>query len=460
MKYVDCSILVVFIVDLLATTGDLGLSWTSPVYPKLYSNNSLINPLHRRITDSEDAWLGSWLNFGAILGPVLFGYISETFGRKVGLLAIAVPHVVAFLTFAFAHNIYLYYVGRFLGGVSLGGGYCLYVIYIAEISKDSNRGKMSLTTNTFCALGNFLPLVIGPFTSMRVFNLILACLPMTFLILFSIIAPESPYYLVSVKKEKEAEEALMYLRSADAAGVAEELDNIKSFIKMDGRGHFTDIFNNKILRKSFLLCLVLIASQDLSGFCAITYHLQTIFEISGTKLNPELATIVVGVALLLSSVTAPSLVDKVGRKPLIVVSCFGMFVALNLLAGFFYFHDKNINTKPMFWIPILSLMIYIIFFNVGICTVPWVLMSELFPNNLRQMTTAAASTFGWITSFIIANSFNDMTSMMGQSGTFWFFSSMSILCATITICYLPETKGKTFIQIQVMLSALPNKNIG
>uniref|UniRef100_A0A6P7G950 Facilitated trehalose transporter Tret1-like n=1 Tax=Diabrotica virgifera virgifera TaxID=50390 RepID=A0A6P7G950_DIAVI len=453
MKVFESSILVVLIVDLLATTGDLTLSWTSPIYPKLYSNSTAINPLSRKITRNEDAWLGSLLNFGAIIGPIPFGYISQCYGRKIGLLAIAVPHIMSFFIFAFAESIQLFYVARFIGGVALGGGYCLYVIYIAEIAKDSNRGKMSLTISIFCAIGNFLPFVIGPFTSIFVFNVSLVCIPITFLILFSLVAPESPYYLVGVKKDKEAEKSLMYLRSTDRNGVAEELNYIKSFVRMDDQGRLSDIFKNKTLRKSFLICLILIASQDLSGFCAITYHLQTIFEATGTILQPEFSAIIVGVAMLISSFIAPCVVDKVGRKPLILISCIGMFIALNLLAAFFYLHDRHISTKSIYWLPILSLMLYIVFFNVGICTVPWVLMSELFPNNMKQMTTAIAGSFGWITSFIVTKSFHDMNTTIGRCGTFWFFSSMCLMCALVSALYLPETKGKSFSQIQKMLSA-------
>lgn len=419
----------------------------------MYSNNTSINPLGRRISKNEDAWLGSLLNFGAIIGPLPFGYISETFGRKTGLLSIALPHILSFLIFAFAKTIHLFYVARFLGGVALGGGYCLYVIYIAEISKDCNRGKMSLTINIFCAIGNFLPFVIGPFTSIFLFNIILAFIPVTFFLLFFFLAPESPYYLVGAKKDKEAEKALMYLRCKDQNGVAEELNYIKSFIGMDDQGRLIDIVRNKILRKSFLICLILIATQDLSGFCAITYHLQTIFEATGTRFRPDLSAIIVGVALLLSSFIAPFLVDKVGRKPLIICSCAGMFIALNLLAGFFYLHDRNISTKSIYWLPIFSLILYIVFFNVGVCTVPWTLMSELFPNNMKQMTTAVASCFGWISSFLVTKSFHDMNSTMGRCGTFWFFSSMCLLCGTFSVFYLPETKGKSFSQIQKMLSA-------
>ncbi|KAG5875442.1 hypothetical protein JTB14_006263 [Gonioctena quinquepunctata] len=157
MRYLDRSVTAILIVDLLATAGDVTLSWTSPIYPKLYSNDTSINPLGRPITPDEDSWIGSLLNVGAIIGPFPYGFVSGKFGRRIGLLAIAVPQIISFLTMAHATDIHYFYFARFLAGLAVGGGYTLLPMYIAEVSRDDNRGAMSLTLNVFWALGNFLP---------------------------------------------------------------------------------------------------------------------------------------------------------------------------------------------------------------------------------------------------------------------------------------------------------------
>ncbi|KAJ8946910.1 hypothetical protein NQ314_008709 [Rhamnusium bicolor] len=194
----------VSLIDLLATSGDLTLSWTSPVYPKLYSNDSSINPLPRPITEDEDGWIGSLVMIGAMTGPFAAGFISEKYGRRIALLCLAIPHMVSLFTMAFAHNVYLFYFGRLFAGLSTGGGYTVLPVYIAEISQDSTRGPYTQTLNVFWALGNFLPYAIGPYLSMIWFNLILACLPTIFFVLFLILGPETPYYLVMRKKDKRS----------------------------------------------------------------------------------------------------------------------------------------------------------------------------------------------------------------------------------------------------------------
>ncbi|XP_023312973.1 sugar transporter ERD6-like 4, partial [Anoplophora glabripennis] len=184
-----------FSVDLLSTTGDVTLSWTSPMYPKLYSNDTNINPLSQPITVQQDAWLGSLVTIGAMVGPFPFSFLAEKYGRKISLLCIALPHTIAYLTMAFARNIYWFYFGRVLGGLAMGGGYTLVPMYIAEVSRDKNRGAMSQTLNVFTSIGNFLPYAIGPFLSVRWFNLILAAIPTVCFLIFVFVGPETPHYL-------------------------------------------------------------------------------------------------------------------------------------------------------------------------------------------------------------------------------------------------------------------------
>ncbi|KAJ8965329.1 hypothetical protein NQ317_004713 [Molorchus minor] len=378
-----------FSVDLLATAGDVTLSWTSPIYPQIYSNDSSINPLGRPITEDEDAWIGSLLTIGAVVGPYPFSFIAETFGRKIGLLCIALPHIISYISMAVATNVYMLYVGRILGGIAMGAGYSLLPMYIAEITQDFNRGSLSQTMNVFWALGTFIPYAIGPFLSVFTFNLILALIPATFFIIFLLVGPESPYYLVSKNKICEAEKSLMKLRSTNKQLVQKELEHIRANLKKP---------------------------QEMSGFCAISFYLQPIFETAGTGISPEISALAVGFSLVLTSFFTPLLIDRMGRKILTICSCFGMTLALTMLGAFFYIQDStNIDIKPLFWIPIFSLMFYIFSYNLGIGCIPWTLCSELFPSNVKHISSTAVSSTCWLTSFLVTKFFNDMNNAMGKA---------------------------------------------
>lgn len=441
-----------FTVNLLATSGDVTLTWTSPVYPKLYSNDSSINPIGRPITTDEDGWLGSLVNIGAMIGPFPFSFIAERFGRKVGLLCIAIPHIASYLTMAFAQNIYIFYFARIIGGLALGGGYSLLPMYIAEISQDSNRGMMSLTLNIFWAIGNFLPYAVGPFISIMLFNSILACIPATFFVMFLIIGVETPYYLAGINKMDKAEKSLMKLRRVGKEGIQKELESIKAHLKKDDDGHFSDIIRRKELRKAFIICMVLIVSQEASGSAAITFYLQPIFEAAGTDLSSDISALIVGVALLISSFFAPFVVDKLGRKLLTVSSCLGMMISLVMIGIFFFIQDfTDYSTDSIFWMPIFSLIFFIISFNIGMGCIPWTLCSELFPNNVKHIAASTCSSACWMASFLITRFFNDMNDFMGRAGTFWFFATICLGAGIFSLILMPETKGKSFSEIQDML---------
>ncbi|KAJ8977229.1 hypothetical protein NQ317_003804 [Molorchus minor] len=145
-------------------------------------------------------------------------------------------------------------------------------------------------------------------------------------------------------------------------------------------GRLMDILSRKELRKALIICLILIIAQELSGFCAITFYLQPIFDSAGTGLSSDISALIVGFAMLVSSFVSPFLVDRLGRKLLVIVSCFGMSLALFILGAFFYVQDStDYSTDPILWIPIFSLIFFIFSFNFGMCTIPWTLCAELFP---------------------------------------------------------------------------------
>ncbi|KAJ8942451.1 hypothetical protein NQ318_002663 [Aromia moschata] len=365
-------------INLLATAGDITLSWTSPIYPKLYANDSSINPLGRPITESEDSWLGSLVTIGATVGPFPYSFIGGRFGRRIGLLCVAVPHIVSYVTMAFATNIYLFFFARVIGGLAMG-----------EVEKD---------------------------------------------------------------KLVEAEKSLIKLRDTHKDGVQKELENIKEHMNLDEEGHFSDILRKSELRKALMISVVLIVAQAMSGYCAITFYLQTIFEEVGSELPPEISALIVGVVLLVSSFISPFLIDRLGRRILLVVSCFGTFLSLLMLGVYFYIQDStDLDAESISFIPILSLMLYIIFINVGLGSIPWTLCSELFPSNVKQIAASVQSSACWLSTFLVTFLFNDMNDSMGRAGTFWFFSSVCLGGFFFSIFLVPETKGKSFREIQDML---------
>ncbi|XP_018576569.1 facilitated trehalose transporter Tret1-like [Anoplophora glabripennis] len=451
---INYTILVVIAVGLLGTSGDITMTWSSPMYSKLYSNDTSINPLDEPINSNQDALIGSLINIGAIIGPFPFSLMADKFGRKLTLLCVGVPHLVAYLSFAFANSVYYFYFGRLFGGIGVGAGYALLPMYLAEISEDSNRGVISASLMVFWSFGDLLPYVIGPFLSVLVFNLILACFPLVFLILFFLFGVETPYYWLTKNREDKAEESLMYLRSLNKKDVEKELEHIRKNFKREEGMHFTDIVHNPALRKAFLISISLIALQQLGGINAIAFYLQPIFEASGSKLSSNISSVIYGIGMFFSSFIAPLVINRFGRKTLVNFSCLGTTLSLVVLGAFFYIHDStDLSTESIFWLPLVSVISYLFFFSSGISILPWTIAAELFPTSCKQISSSSVSSSCWITSFVVTQFFNNMVALMTTAGVFWFFAAWSLFSVVFSVLFVPETKDKSFREIQDMLGS-------
>lgn len=403
------------------------------------------------MTRDEESIVGSILSIGASIGPILLNWIIYPFGYKKTLLSLAIPHFVSFLLLGFSRRIYYFYIARFLAGLSVGAGYSLFSIYVGDISDDRIRGKMVLVTNIFWSAGSIIPLAIGPYTSLQSFNLILSYLPILYFILFLIVGVESPYYLMRMKKEEKAEASLMYIRGCDKKDVAEELAKISEFVESSSDAKLSDILTDKVLRKNLLICCTLISTQELGGYSSILYHLELIFRYAESNVPADKAALIVGFILFCSSFVAPFLVDVVGRRPLLIISCLGMGISLALLGFFFHYHYTHGHAHVIRFVPLLSLISYVISFNLGINTVPWTLLSELFPSKNKQAVSSIVTSFSWFVTAIVTFSYNYLVYELGIFGTFWLFAGWCMVSCGFCFIFVPETKGKSFTEVQRML---------
>lgn len=445
-------ILFLIIVDILSI-GNVHFTWTSPIIAKLSSNNTEINPLEKPISDNENSWLGSLLNIGAMVGPFPFSFIAERFGRKIALLCVAVPHLVSFLIFAFAKSVYLYYFARILGGIAVGGAFTLLPMYISEVAEDKNRGMFSVTLHVFWCFGNLLSYIIGPYTSILIFNLILLLIPVLFFVCVLVVAPESPYYLVMNNKLEEAETCLMKLRSQNKKCVEIEINEIKSIVQSEKNKTIYKVLMSKAYLKSLSISFVLIAAQQLSGINAIMFYTQEIFDDAGIdNIAPEICSMITGLISLFASGVVPFVVDRSGRRTMLLISSFGAGLTHLGLGTFFYLKSLGtVSNSAISWLPLTSLILYLIMFTIGLGPLPWTVSSEIFPTNVKPAAAAFTSFSCWTISFFVTKFFVQLNNSLGESGTFWLFAGCCFTTFVFVLTALPETKGKSFADIQKML---------
>lgn len=361
--------------------------------------------------------------------------------------------MVSFSLLAFAKSIALYYAARLLAGAALGGVFAVVPMFIGEISEVGNRGIFLSSFCLFITAGILISYVIGPYMSMMYFNIICAIFPVIFIVLFTLFIPESPFYLVSVGKHNAAGESLNKLRNKPKKSLEDELDEIKDEINNVSKGSFTDLFRSRGLIKALIISLALVSFQQCSGITIVLFYAQSIFEATGSNISPAACSIIVGAVQFLACFATPLVVESLGRKILLLSSAIGMVVSEVPLGVYFYLKENGGDVEAISWLPITSLIVYIITYSFGFGPLPWTVMGEIFPSNVKSAASSLTASVCWLLGFVLTKFFASVSKDLSMAGSFWLFAGFCLVAAIFVFTIVPETKGKTFQEIQGILSA-------
>ncbi|XP_072387315.1 probable metabolite transport protein CsbC [Diabrotica undecimpunctata] len=440
---------------LLVTTGSV-MVWPSPVLPKLYSNDTSINPLSEPMTPLETSILMSLAAAASILGFILMAKLSDAFGRKLSMRVLGLVYAGSMTAIAFATNIYIYYVFFFLNGFVAAGILINVSIYSSEISEDKHRAWMGCVVGLMSPIGNLLGYIYGALIdSVKYFTIIIA-LPAFLHVVFSFFITESPTYLVGKKRKAEALDALKHLRKYSTVISAElEYDSIEIFNACDTNDNNTvvGLFSNPALRKGLFLGFTLFATQQLSGVPIILAYLGPIFNEAGATLSSDAVTIAFGAAQISVILVATFIVNRFGRRPLLLWSSLGCAISLMFLTFYFYAQKIELSfVKDIRWLPIAFIIIFIISYGLGLGPIPMVLIGELFRNDQRALGVATITISQCVMSVIVNFGYPLL------KGAFGLYLCLGIYCLSTFIgfillfFYLPETRGKSLSEIQDILS--------
>jgi sugar porter (SP) family MFS transporter len=386
--------------------------------------------------------------FSALLGTVIAamsaGIPGQRFGRRDTLRAMAICYVVSALGCAFAWSWTALIVFRFIGGLGIGGSSVLGPMYIAEIAPPKWRGRLvgffqvNVVVGILIAyLSNYLiaRLQLGA-TEWR-WQLGVSALPALFFLATLFFIPRSPRWLVMQAKLPEA---LNVLRLTGVEQPQQELDEIITSVHLE-RSTSTDPLFSRQYRKPVILALTVGMFCQLSGINAILYYLNDIFALAtSSKLSGSIQAVAVGAMNLVATLVAMSIIDKVGRKKLLLTGTVGLAFCLAAISAIFLSHS---HLNWLVWL----LMAYIAFFAISQGAVVWIYPSEIFPNRVRAKGQSLGSSAHWITNAVISLIF---PVMVGSSGAypFIFFAVMMVVDFFLVLFYYPETKGISLEQVQ------------
>lgn len=414
-----------------------------------------------KISEVQEEVLVGCLSIISLLGSLAGGRTSDAIGRKwtMALAALVFQTGAAVMTLAPSFQILM--IGRLLAGVGIGLGVMIAPVYIAEISPTVARGSLTSFPEIFINIGILLGYVsnyafsgLSVHTSWRVM-LAVGILPSVLVGIALFIIPESPRWLVMQNRveearlvlqrtnenEKEVEERLQEIL------VAAGLTNVE---KYEEKPVWRELLTpSPSLRRMLITGFGIQCFQQISGIDASVYYSPEIFKEAGIEGNSKLlaATVAVGVTKTVFILVAIFLIDKLGRKPLLYISTIGMTICLFSIGLSLTLLGKD---QLGIILGILSVCGNVAFFSVGLGPVCWVLTSEIFPLRLRAQASALGAVGNRVCSGLVAMSFLSVSRKITVGGTFFIFSIISSLAVLFVHTLVPETKGKSLEQIELL----------
>jgi SP family arabinose:H+ symporter-like MFS transporter len=393
-------------------------------------------------------WAVSSLGWGAMIGNLCTGILSDRYGRRWLLLLTAVIFFGSSLLAATAHSYPTFILARVLAGIAVGAAILTAPMYIAEIAPAERRGLLVSTNQLMIVIGisasffsNDLLLDMGA-ASWRWMLGVEAIPALVFLALLTTV-PESPRWLLTRGRRAEA---LEVMRKARGRGAEEELEHIQLALPARRSGSWSAVFGR---RMRFVMVFVtgLAFFQQITGVNAVLYFLPTIFAQAGGGLQSAFRqTAIVGAVNLAMTLVAMRWVDRLGRKPLLVLGSGGMAAAL--LAAAWAFHSGAGVSIAHPTVVLVAVVAYVASFAISLGPVTWVMMSELFPNEQRAFAVSIVGFWNALASAVVTLVFPWETAHWGVSGTFFGYAILACAALVFVVLLGPETRGKTLEEIE------------
>jgi sugar porter (SP) family MFS transporter len=385
--------------------------------------------------------------WGTVVGAIGAGVVGQHFGGRETLRLLAVLYVVSALGCAFAWNWPALVISRFIGGLAIGGSSVLGPVYIAEVSPAARRGRLVGLFQINIVIGillayfsNYCIAQIGLGAEEWRWQLGIAAAPALLFLLLLFGIPRSPRWLATQNRPQEAVSVLRMIGSPDPEA---ELREIEQSIRLERSQASEPLFARKYRYPIFLAVTIGMFNQ-LSGINAILYYLNDIFAAAGfSKISGNLQAVAVGGMNLLATLFAMALIDKLGRKTLLLIGSVGTALCLAGVAAIFF---VNRGQEYLVWL----LVAYIAFFAISQGAVIWVYLSEVFPTRVRAKGQSLGSSSHWIMNALISGIFPLLAHSSGAY-PFVFFSLMMVLQFFVVLFLYPETKEVTLEQMQNLL---------
>jgi SP family galactose:H+ symporter-like MFS transporter len=406
-----------------------------------------------KLSDTSLEWLTTAVLFGAVIGAVSSGKLSDILGRKKMIIINAFVFAIGAIGCGYARNFQILFIMRIIVGVAIGITSYVVPMYIAEISPAAKRGTL-VTLNQLMITIGLLASYIADYgfsdnnnpESWRLMFLV-GILPALILLIGMFFLPETSRWLISKNRLEEGRKILNSIE--DPALVEASFQELikDNKLAVGQQSELKEIFK-PWLRPALIITVGIFFFQQFSGVNTIIYYSPIIFKMAGISSNSGsiVPAIIIGTVNVLACVISVIFLDKVGRRKLYIIGICGMIPSLAIAGACFLFKEDLGNS--LIYLSVLSIVSFIFFINISLSPLGWLLISEVFPIKVRGLGMSIGSLSHWGFNAIIAFTFLTLAHGIGIGGTFCLYAAISALGLLWGYYYIPETKGKTLEQIE------------
>ncbi|KAF5271075.1 hypothetical protein FQR65_LT00494 [Abscondita terminalis] len=421
----------------------LHIGWTSSFLPQLLSSGSKI-----LVTNDEGSWIASMFLIGGIFGSILSALILDVIGRKKVIVLTGIILLPSWLLTVFATTCWELLLARFIAGISDGCTVCSVSLYFAEIGHVDIRGFLISALSALYFVGVFLMNLLGYYYSMKVVGV--TCSVITLVgILACLRLPESPYLFIIKDEPAKARSVLQKLYGT--TDVEEPLRSMRKTFETQRQrsGKWQQLFTDVKNRHNLLLVNGLTLVQQCNGILGITFYFQTLFDKVIERATPTLFIAIYFLLQILTSIVNSAIIDKVGRRPLLLVSTVVVITALFIVSLYFTLQGvTQIDVTKYYWIPIIGFFLFIVGYTLGLHSIPILFASELFPLHVKPLAICIINIFFAGSATAVSKFFQFTKDEYGEYVPFIAFTVCSLGGLVFVYYYVPETKRKTLEEIQ------------